>query len=134
MQGSSGRKCGWRADQGRQIGRHIGIGLFVVTIIDLPRKLCDAIRMNITYDPDKRAAILNLWDVDLAEAGKVFEGAHLTVADNRLDFTEVRFITIGYLSGTMVVLAWTARANARHIISIRTANEREQRRYSPRFE
>lgn len=134
MQGSSGRKYGRQADQGRQIGRHIGIGLFVVTIIDLPRKLCDAIRMNITYDPDKRAAILNLWDVDLAEAGKVFEGAHLTVADNRLDFTEVRFITIGYLSGTMVVLAWTARANARHIISIRTANEREQRRYSPRFE
>jgi uncharacterized DUF497 family protein len=119
---------------GQPKGGHIGIGFFVVTIIDLLRKLCDTIHMSITYDPDKRAAILNLWDLDLSEAGKVFEGAHLTVADNRLDFAQIRFITIGYLSGTMVVLAWTARANARHIISIRTANEREQRRYSPRFE
>jgi uncharacterized DUF497 family protein len=29
----------------------------------------------------------------------------------------------------MVVVAWTARAEARHIISMRKANDREQQRY-----
>ncbi|MFN3606401.1 MAG: BrnT family toxin [Cypionkella sp.] len=90
--------------------------------------------MNITYDPDKRAAILNLWDIDLADAGKVFESAHLTVDDDKLGFdTEVLFITIGHLSKRMVVLTWTARAHSRHIISIRIANERENQKYGPRF-
>jgi uncharacterized DUF497 family protein len=90
--------------------------------------------MNISYNPDNRAAILKLSGLDLAEAGTVFETPHLTVADDSVGIdAEVLFITIGYLFKRMVVLTWTARANNRHIISIRIANEREVQQYAPRF-
>ena len=42
-------------------------------------------------------------------------------------------ITVGFLGGRMVVLAWTLRNGARRIISMRKANDREQKTYTPRF-
>ncbi|WP_428097757.1 BrnT family toxin [Candidatus Rariloculus sp.] len=69
----------------------------------------------------------------MARATEVFEGATLTVADDRRDYGEERFITAGFLDGEMVLLAWTPRRNSRRIISMRKANERERRFYTPRF-
>jgi uncharacterized DUF497 family protein len=57
----------------------------------------------------------------------------MTCADVRFDYGEARFVTVGLLSGRMVVLAWTPRGNARRIISMRKANEREQERFGPRL-
>jgi uncharacterized DUF497 family protein len=37
------------------------------------------------------------------------------------------------LTDRMVVLVWTPRGEARHIISMRKANDREQRRYEDRL-
>ena len=42
-------------------------------------------------------------------------------------------VTIGYLGGRMVVLAWTVRGAARRIISMRKANEREKEKHGPRL-
>jgi uncharacterized DUF497 family protein len=36
---------------------------------------------------------------------------------------------VGFLDGRMVVVAWTPRGEARRIISMRKANEREQERF-----
>ena len=69
----------------------------------------------------------------MARAGEVFAGATLTVEDDRRDYGEDRFITIGFLDGAMVVLVWTPRDGARRIISMRKANERERALYGPRF-
>ena len=69
----------------------------------------------------------------MAGVRHVFAGATLTVEDNRKDYGEVRFITIGFLDETMVVLVWTHRHGARRIISMRKANERERRLYGPRL-
>ena len=69
----------------------------------------------------------------MARADEVFEGATLTVEDNRQHYGEDRFITIGFLDGRMVVLVWTHRNGTRRIISMRKANEREQALYTPRF-
>ena len=69
----------------------------------------------------------------MARAVEVLIGPTLTVEDDRQDYGEVRFITIGFLDGTMVVLVWTARGSARRIISMRKANERERRLYGWRF-
>ena len=69
----------------------------------------------------------------MARAVEVLIGPTLTVEDDRQDYGEVRFITIGFLDGTMVVLVWTARGGARRIISMRKANERERRLYGWRF-
>ena len=89
--------------------------------------------MEVEFDPAKRAATLADRGVDMARAGIVFDGPTLTVEDDRHDYGERRHITIGFLDGRMVVLAWTWRGRRRRIISMRKANEREQEKYAPRF-
>ena len=69
----------------------------------------------------------------MARAGEVFAGATLTVEDDRRDYGEDRFITIGFLHSAMVVVVWTPREGAYRIISMRKANERERALYGPRF-
>ena len=70
----------------------------------------------------------------MADAQDVFAGATITVVDDRKDYGEVRFITIGILLERMVVLVWTERDDARRIISMRKANDREQNVYGKRLE
>ena len=89
--------------------------------------------MLIEFDSAKRAATLSARGLDMARAGVVFAGATLTVEDDRRDYGEDRFITIGFLDGTMVVLVWTPRDGAYRIISMRKANERERALYGPRL-
>ena len=69
----------------------------------------------------------------MARAGEVLAGATLTVEDDRQDYGENRFITIGFLDARMVVLVWTLRDGAYRLISMRKANDREQSLYGPRF-
>ena len=89
--------------------------------------------MKIEFDPAKRNATLQIRSLDMAGAPDVFAGATLTVEDNRKDYGEPRYITIGFLANRMVILAWTQRGKVRRIISMRKANEREQAVYGPRF-
>ena len=89
--------------------------------------------MLIEFDAAKHASTLSARGLDMARAGEVFAGATLTVEDDRRDYGEDRFITIGFLDGAMVVLVWTPRDGAQRIISMRKANERERALYGPRF-
>ena len=89
--------------------------------------------MSIEYDPAKREQTLRARRLDMARASEIFGGDTLTVVDDRRDYGETRCITIGFLDGRMVVVAWTARASSRRIISLRKANGREQKKYGPRF-
>lgn len=87
--------------------------------------------MKIEYDPAKRQTTLETRGLDMAQAGEVFEGVHISVEDDRRDYGETRYITIGFLDGRMVVVAWTPRGSASRVISMRKANEREQKAYGP---
>ena len=69
----------------------------------------------------------------MARAGEVLAGTTLTVEDDRQEYGEDRFISIGFLDATMVVLVWTSRDGAHRIISMRKANERERTLYGRRF-
>ncbi len=89
--------------------------------------------MKIEFDPDKRQATLDHRGLDMAREGEIFEGATLTIPDDRKDYGEPRFITIGCLDGRMVVIVWTPRGAARRIISLRKANDREQALYGDRL-
>ena len=89
--------------------------------------------MPIEFDTAKRTATLEARGLDMARAHEVFAGATLTVEDDRQDYGEDRFITIGFLDATMVVLVWTPRDGAHRVISMRKANERERTLYGPRF-
>jgi uncharacterized DUF497 family protein len=55
------------------------------------------------------------------------------VEDDRRDYGEPRFITIGFLDARMVVMVWTPRREALRIISLRKCNEREQEAYGRRL-
>ena len=88
--------------------------------------------VRIEFDPVKRLRTLDARGLDMAEAGRVFDGPAMTFPDMRFAYGEARFVTVGFLSGRMVVLAWTPR-DARRIISMRKANEREQERFGPQL-
>ncbi len=89
--------------------------------------------MEIEYDPVKQMVTLEQRGVNMADAGLVFENPVITIDDGRKDYGETRFVTFGKLLGRMVVLAWTPRGGRRRIISMRKANEREQKTYGPRL-
>ena len=90
--------------------------------------------MPITFDPDKREATLANRGLDFADAGEVFAGLKVQFADERMDYGEERITTVGFLGGRMVVVIWTPRGDDRHVISMRKANDREQRRYAHRMD
>lgn len=89
--------------------------------------------MEIEYDPDKRQRTLLERGLELADAGDVFASRHVTFEDRRKDYGEARWVTLGTLAGRMVFVAWTGRGRSIRIISMRKANEREQKRYGPRL-
>lgn len=90
--------------------------------------------MAIEFDPNKRALTLANRGLDMADVEPLFEAPNLTVSDDRTDYGEDRFITIGYLQGRMIIVVWTPRGSVRRIISMRKANEREQTLYGPDLE
>ena len=85
--------------------------------------------MQIEFDAAKRDKTLAERGLDFARAAEVFLGIHLTAPDSRQDYTEDRFITMGYLDARLVVLVWTPRDEVRRIISMRKANDREKAFY-----
>ena len=90
--------------------------------------------MLVTFDLAKRDATLAERGLDFADAVTVFAGVTLDWRDERADYGEVRWITIGHLMERMVVVVWTARGESRHVISMRKANDREQARFRDRLE
>jgi hypothetical protein len=83
--------------------------------------------MAITFDPVKRDLTLKRRGLDFARAGEMFAGRTITVADDRFDYGEVRFITAGYLGDRMAVVVWTARGEDRHVISMRHCHAKEEK-------
>ena len=58
--------------------------------------------MKIEFDPEKRQQALIHRDLDMADAGKLFEGPHITIEDDRANYGEQRYLTVGYLNGRMI--------------------------------
>ena len=85
--------------------------------------------VDITFDPAKRAATLQQRGLDFADAATVFIGREATLDDERFDYGETRRITAGFLNDRMVIVVWTPRGTTRHIISMRHAHAKEQRRW-----
>lgn len=86
--------------------------------------------MQIEFDAAKRAKTLTERGLDFARADEVFAGTHFTAEDERESYGETRYITVGRLDAHMVVVVWTPRGEARRIISMRKANEREKARHA----
>lgn len=87
------------------------------------------IRMNLTWDESKRTTNLKKHGLDLAAAATVFAGHTFTFEDRRFPYGEHRFITLGLLGVTVVVIAHTETSDRIHVISLRKAEKHEQRSY-----
>ena len=90
--------------------------------------------MRITYDPKKRARTLAERNLDFEDAPQVFAGRHLQIEDDRRDYGETRWQTVGRLNDSVVMVVWTPRDDARHVISMRKCNDHERERYLARLE
>ena len=76
--------------------------------------------MDITFDPVKRATTLKKRGIDFAtDAAKVFAGQTVTLAADKIDYGEARFLTAGWLNKRAVIVIWTPRGSAHHVISMR---------------
>lgn len=68
------------------------------------------------------------------DAEIVFAGPCVTFEDNRFDYGEPRFITLGHLEGRIVVVAHTPCGVRMRIISMRKGNRREEKADQERLE
>lgn len=84
--------------------------------------------------PAKRDRTLLARGLDFADADEVFAGTVISIEDSRADYGETRIISVGHLRNRLVVVCWTPRGDARHVFSMRKANEREKKRFWQRLE
>ena len=84
--------------------------------------------MKVTFDPEKRQRTLEDRGLDFADAVSIFQSRHISQLDDRQDYGEKRFLTYGYIGDRIVAMVWTERGTTRRIISLRKANEREQKK------
>ena len=86
--------------------------------------------MRYSFDPAKRAANLKKHGFDLADAPQVIEsGRTVTFDDRRFDYGEERFVTLGPLGDTLVVVVTAETEDHIRIISMRKADRHEQALY-----
>ena len=90
--------------------------------------------MRVTFGPAKRARTLDERGLDSEDAELVFAGTTIEVDDTRRNYGERRIICYGLLAGRIVVVGYTPRGSARHVFSMRKANDREKARLAPYLE
>ena len=83
--------------------------------------------MKLSWTDAKRAKSLQERGLDFGRAAEIFAGLHVTRATHGGKASETRFITTGFLDDRLVVMVWTPRGDARHIISMRHAHAKEQK-------
>jgi uncharacterized protein len=82
--------------------------------------------MRFIWDEPKRQANLNKHGVDFTDAERVFAGPTFTFEDDREDYGEQRWVTLGLLGVKVVVIVHTETAEEIRVISMREADKDEQ--------
>lgn len=81
------------------------------------------------WDEDKRLANIRNHAIDFEDATTIFDADFITVEDDRFDYGEQRFITLGLLKGRVIAVVHTERGTITRIISARKATKYEQITY-----
>ncbi len=89
--------------------------------------------MKLSWDESKRADTLSTRGLGFSDVASVFAGPTLEFDDIRKDFGERRIVCVGFLRGRMVVTVYVQRGAGRRIVSMRKANDREQKIYQSRL-
>ena len=88
--------------------------------------------MQFEYDEEKRRQILKDRDVDILYAALIFENAVLTKVDDREDYGETRYISLGLVDDEPYIVVHTPRGEKTRLITAwkggRTAYENYKNR------
>jgi uncharacterized protein len=82
--------------------------------------------MRFTWHEPERRATLNKRGLDFADAALVFAGPTFTFEDDREAYEEQRWVSMGLLRGTVVVIVHTETKDEIRIISMHEADKDEQ--------
>ena len=82
--------------------------------------------MRFTWSETKRKLNLQQHGFDFVDAQRVFEGPTFTYEDDRFDYPEQRFVSLGSLEGMVVSIVHTESPRLIRIISFRKATKHEQ--------
>lgn len=82
--------------------------------------------MRFIWHEPKRQANLKKHGVDFVDTERVFAGPTFTFEDDREDYGEQRWITLGLLGMQVIVIVHTETADEIRVISMREADNDEQ--------
>jgi uncharacterized DUF497 family protein len=85
--------------------------------------------MEFEWDAEKRLSNIEKHGVDFRLAIKIFEGPTIDVVDDRYDYGEKRWISVGVLQDIVLVVVSTDRSGAKRIISAWKGGQREREAY-----
>ena len=86
--------------------------------------------MIFEWDPAKNARNVGKHGVSFATASRIFEGPVFRAEDTRRDYGELRWNSIGMVDGLAILaVTHTNRSGVTRIISARSANRIERKRY-----
>ena len=85
--------------------------------------------MQFEWDENKRLVNVRKHGIDFIDVKAVFDGDTMTVEDDRFDYGEQRFITLGLLKGRVVAVVHSERGERTRIISARKATNYEEITY-----
>lgn len=87
--------------------------------------------MRFEWNEAKDRANLKKHGISFDEARLIFEGPTLSRVDDRFDYGETRYITVGLIREIVaVVVVHTDRSGVTRIISARLANREERKDYN----
>jgi uncharacterized protein len=81
--------------------------------------------MRFRWSEAKRKLNLQQHSFDFVDAAKVFDGPTYTYEDDRFDYSEQRFVTLGVLEGVVVSIVHTETPRQIRVISFRKATRHE---------
>ena len=82
--------------------------------------------MRFTWHESKRQTTLSRRGLDFADAELVFAGPAFTFEDDRENYGEQRWVTLGLLRDKVVVIVHTETEDEIRVISMREADRDEQ--------
>ena len=82
--------------------------------------------MRFTWSEAKRALNIQQHGLDFVDAQRVFDGPTFTYDDDRFDYSEQRFVSLGLLDGMVVSIVHSESPRLIRVISFRKATKHEQ--------
>ena len=85
--------------------------------------------MRFEWDENKRLINIRKHGIDFADIPSIFELDTVTVIDERFEYGETRYQTLGLLKTRIIIVVHTESETVIRIISARKANKYEEETY-----